>query len=316
MTGYNRSIDTSCAIARTSVPSLDAILGHAFPILDHGFIRIIDYMGDQSAIAQGARTSYGEGTKAVSTDKGLLRYLFKHRHTSPFELCEIKFHIKLPIFVARQWIRHRVANVNEYSGRYSIMPNEFYLPPPEQVCFQSKSNNQGRGDVIPVETAQAVIDLLADTSKTCFKRYDALVDDDVSRELARIGLTLNSYTEWYWKIDLHNLLHFVRLRMDSHAQWEIRVYAEQIFEFLKLWVPDVVQAFIDYSLEARLLSRMEIDLLQRVMAGETIVQANSGLSKREWNEFQPFLSKLTSPVVTDADTGSQTETGIPETFAS
>ena len=301
----NRTIDTSFAVTRPSVPALDAILGHSYPVLDHGFVRVIDYLGDQNAIVQAARVSYGTGTKSVSSDRSLIRYLLRHHHNTPVEMAELKLHCKLPIFIARQWLRTRTASTNEYSGRYSIMSNEFYLPPLEQVSFQSETNNQGRGEMIPAETAQAVLDLIKNTSEVCYQRYEHFVEDGLSRELARIGLTLNSYTEFYWKIDLHNLLHFLHLRMDTHAQWEIRVYAQQIFEFLKLWVPDVVEAFTDYTLEARTLSKQEIALLKRAFQGEILDQSTSGLSKREWTEFQPFLTTLTAPEVDDGESSQQ-----------
>ena len=214
------------------------MLFQAIPVLDHGFVRVIDYMGDDAAIVQAARVSYGRGTRRVSEDAGLIRYLMRHRHSTPFEMCEIKYHVKLPIFVARQWIRHRTANVNEYSARYSILDREFYIPAPEHLAAQSAVNRQGRGDVLAGDEAAQVLDLLREDATRCYDHYAEMLNEDatgaprdpsrqgLARELARMNLTLNTYTQWYWKIDLHNLFHFLSLRADAHAQYEIRVYAE------------------------------------------------------------------------------------------
>ena len=218
--------------------ALEAMLYQAIPVLDHGFVRVIDYMGDDAAIVQAARVSYGRGTRRVSEDAGLIRYLMRHRHSTPFEMCEIKYHVKLPIFVARQWIRHRTANVNEYSARYSILDREFYLPAPEHLAAQSAANRQGRGDVLAGEEAAHVLDLLREDATRCYDHYAEMLNEDeagaardpsrqgLARELARMNLTLNTYTQWYWKTDLHNLFHFLSLRADAHAQYEIRAYAE------------------------------------------------------------------------------------------
>ena len=227
---------------RVTSSSLENILYKPFKVLDSGFIRVIDYMGDDSAIVQSARVSYGEGTKKVSNDKGLIRYLMKNWHTTPFEMCEIKFHIKLPIFIARQWIRHRTANVNEYSARYSILDKEFYIPRPEHMSSQSTTNKQGRGGSLSKKDTEKFIKILKDDADRNYKHYEdmlnenqsgEIINDDkegLSRELARINLTLNTYTQWYWKIDLHNLLHFLYLREDTHAQYEIQAYAEIILD--------------------------------------------------------------------------------------
>ena len=233
---------------RPTVPALEALLFQATPVLDHGFVRVIDYMGDDAAIVQAARVSYGRGTKRVSEDAGLIRYLMRHRHSTPFEMCEIKFHVKLPIFVARQWIRHRTANVNEYSARYSILDREFYIPTPAQLAAQSAVNRQGRGDVLEGEEAARVLHLLHDDATRAYDHYVDMLNENpdgtprdpakqgLARELARMNLTLNTYTQWYWKIDLHNLFHFLSLRADAHAQYEIRVYAEAMAAMVKDWV--------------------------------------------------------------------------------
>ncbi|MES2214646.1 MAG: FAD-dependent thymidylate synthase [Pseudomonadota bacterium] len=267
-------------------------------VLDHGFIRVIDYMGDDSAIVQAARVSYGKGTKQISQDKGLINYLMRHRHTTPFEMCEIKFHIKLPIFIARQWIRHRTASVNEYSARYSILGNEFYLPAKENLAAQSKINRQGRSDfAVPDNVADRVLSILKDDATNSYDHYIKMMNEDeagnaidenavgITRELARMNLTLNYYTEWYWKINLHNLLHFLSLRADSHAQYEIRVYAEAMLDIVKAWVPYAYEAFEEHRLHAAHLSRTGIGVIKRMIAGEKVVQENSGLSKREWDEL-------------------------------
>jgi thymidylate synthase (FAD) len=288
---------------RPTVPALEAMLFEPIPLLDHGFIRVIDYMGDDSAVVQAARVSYGRGTKAVSEDRGLIRYLMRHWHSTPFEMCEIKFHVKLPIFVARQWIRHRMANVNEYSARYSVMDREFYIPAPEQLAAQSASNRQGRGEVLAGEDAARVMDLLRQDATTTYDHYIEMLNEDESgavmdpgrqglaRELARMNLTLNTYTQWYWKTDLHNLMNFLRLRADAHAQYEIRVYAEAMLGVLDAWVPAVSEAFRDYRLGAVTLSAQMLDITRRLLAGEAVEQAGTGLSKREWRELMVMLGR-------------------------
>jgi thymidylate synthase (FAD) len=282
---------------RVTAPELEKILFEALPVLDHGFIRVIDYMGDDSSIVQSARVSYGKGTKKVSTDSGLIKYLMRHWHSTPFEMCEIKYHVKLPIFIARQWIRHRTANVNEYSARYSILDKEFYLPSLENLAAQSQSNRQGRGEVLEGEQANKVLDLLkSDAEKTyenyetmLNERYDGSVIDEkksgLARELARMNLTLNTYTQWYWKTDLLNLMNFLRLRADQHAQYEIRAYADIMLDTLKKWVPTTYEAFMDYRVGGTEVSAKGKIILQKLIKGEEVNVENSGLSKREWNEL-------------------------------
>jgi len=289
--------------SRPTVPALEALLFQALPLLDHGFVRVIDYMGDDAAIVQAARVSYGRGTRRVSEDAGLIRYLMRHRHSTPFEMCEIKYHVKLPIFVARQWIRHRTANVNEYSARYSILDREFYLPAPEHLAAQSAVNRQGRGEVLSGDAAARVLDLLRDDAARSYDHYVEMLNEDaqgaprdperpgLARELARMNLTLNTYTQWYWKIDLHNLLHFLSLRADAHAQYEIRVYAEAMLETVKAWVPIASQAFLDYRLGAVTLSAQMLAAVRRMVAGEAVTQADSGLNRREWVELLAALGR-------------------------
>ncbi len=288
---------------RATVPALEARLFEAIPLLDHGFIRVIDYMGDDAAIVQAARVSYGRGTRRVSEDAGLIRYLMRHRHSTPFEMCEIKLHVKLPIFIARQWIRHRTANVNEYSARYSVLDREFYIPAPEQLAAQSAANRQGRGDVLSGQEAEDVLALLRRDAQTCYDHYAEMLNENsdgsvpdpsrqgLARELARMNLTLNTYTQWYWKTDLHNLFHFCALRADAHAQYEIRVYADAILDVIRDWVPAAHAAFADYRLGAVTLSAQMLGVVRRMLAGEVVDQAGSGLSKREWTEMMEALGK-------------------------
>lgn len=288
---------------RATVPALEAMLYQAMPVLDHGFIRVVDYMGDDGAVVQSARVSYGRGTKAANEDRGLIRYLMRHRHSTPFEMCEIKYHVKLPIFVARQWIRHRTANVNEYSARYSVMDREFYIPEPEQLAAQSSSNRQGRGDVLEGEDAALVLDMLREDATRNYDHYAWMLNEDeagepiergrigLARELARMNLTLNTYTQWYWKTDLHNLLHFLSLRADSHAQYEIRVYAEAMLETVKAWVPLTYEAFADYRMGAVVMSAQMLGIVRRMLGGEAVTQETSGLSKREWRELMEVLGR-------------------------
>tara|TARA_B100000700_G_C14917685_1_gene795496 strand:- start:269 stop:1216 length:948 start_codon:yes stop_codon:yes gene_type:complete len=282
---------------RVSSPDLEKILYEAIPVLDHGFIRVIDYMGDDTSIVQAARVSYGKGTKKVNTDSGLIKYLMRHWHSTPFEMCEIKYHIKLPIFIARQWIRHRTANVNEYSARYSILDKEFYLPAPENLAAQSKSNRQGRGKIIEGNQAKKVLDLLKSDAERTYKNYEemlnekydgSIIDENQSglaRELARMNLTLNTYTQWYWKTDLLNLMNFLRLRADSHAQYEIRAYADAMLNTLKKWVPITYEAFIDYRVGGTEVSSKGKKIIQKFIKGEKVKIEDTGLSKREWNEL-------------------------------
>ncbi|MGF1475378.1 MAG: FAD-dependent thymidylate synthase [Geminicoccaceae bacterium] len=280
---------------RTAVPALEEFLYKPLPVLDHGFIRVIDYMGDDSAIVQAARVSYGTGTKAVRNDAGLINYLLRHRHTTPFEMCEIKFHIKLPIFIARQWIRHRTANVNEYSARYSILGDDFYLPDEAEIQAQSQSNRQGRAEPLPPDQASAVRRTMDEHGQRSYQVYQELLGEEnenagVARELARAVLPLNTYTQWYWKIDLHNLMHFIALRIDSHAQYEIRAYAERLMEVVEQWVPITAAAFRNHRVEGASLSGAAMSVLRRRLAGETVDQESSGLSVREWKELEQALN--------------------------
>ena len=279
---------------RPTVPALEEILFQPIPVLDHGFVRVVDYMGDDGAIVQAARVSYGRGTKRVQDDAGLIRYLMRHRHTTPFEMCEIKYHVKLPIFVARQWIRHRTASVNEYSARYSVLDREYYLPAPEHLAAQARDNRQGRGEVLTSEAAADVLALLRADAERCYAHYEEMLDPEglgLARELARINLTLNTYTQWYWKIDLHNLLHFLSLRADAHAQHEIRVYAEAMLETVRRWVPLAAQAFLDYRLGAVTVSTGGLSVIRRLLKGETVTAGTSGLSPREWRELMAVLEQ-------------------------
>jgi len=288
---------------RATVPALEAILYEPLPVLDHGFVRVIDYMGDDAAIVQAARVSYGRGTRKVSEDQGLINYLMRHRHTTPFEMCEIKYHIKLPIFVARQWIRHRTANVNEYSARYSILDNEFYIPDPEHLAVQTTTNRQGRGAAIAGEAARRVLDLLRRDAERAYAGYSELLNEDTSglpidparpglaRELARINLSLGFYTQWYWKTDLHNLMHFLSLRADPHAQYEIRAYAEVMLGTLARWVPMAHAAFLEYRMNAATISATGVSVIRRLLAGEPVDQPSSGLSPREWRELMAVLTE-------------------------
>jgi thymidylate synthase (FAD) len=292
------------ALTRRAVsPGLEAMLYEPMEVLDHGFVRVVDYMGDDAAIVQAARVSYGRGTRQVSDDRGLIRYLMRHHHSTPFEMCEIKYHVKLPIFIARQWIRHRTANVNEYSARYSVLDKEFYIPAPEQLAAQSDNNRQGRGEVLTGAEAAQVLDLLKFDAEKTYRDYAWMLNEGpdgepadadrsgLARELARINLTLNTYTQWYWKTDLHNLMHFLRLRADPHAQYEIRVYAAAMIASLDAWVPLAAEAFREYRLGAAQLSATALDVVRRLLAGEAVTAGQSGLSKREWRELMALLGR-------------------------
>lgn len=289
-----REIDTSTAIKRPNSEYMESILGHAFPVLDHGFIRCIDWMGNDEAIVQAARVSYGSGTKHGSSDEGLIRYLMKHWHSTPFEMCEVKLHVKLPVFVARQWIRHRTANVNEYSARYSILDREFYIPEPEQMAKQAVVNNQGRGELMSPEQARQLQEWMIRESNLAYDNYLDMSNPEgdygLARELARMNLPINVYTQWYWKVDLHNLFHFLRLRADSHAQYEIRVYAEEICKIVADWVPYAFKAFEDYRQNSVNLSAQEVQLVRDYIAGTVGSPADYNLSNREFAEFQAKFS--------------------------
>lgn len=285
-------------IERPSSSFLNNILGIQFNILDHGFVRVVDYMGNDNSIVQAARTSYGKGTKEISEDANLIRYLLRHRHTSCFEMADLKLHIKMPIFIARQWIRHRTASVNEYSARYSLMEDEFYIPEYEQLAVQSNDNKQGRGELLSKDKAKIVRDILIEDSQRTYDNYDKMVDEDgdikLARELARINLTINCYTQWYWKINLHNLLHFLTLRIDSHAQYEIRIYAKLIAEILQGWCPITYQAWMDYQVNAISVSNKHKVMISNMINyinenNPELIKKPEGMSKREHNEFLQSL---------------------------
>ena len=291
---------------RATVPALEDLLYTPMQVLDHGFVRVVDYMGDDGAIVQAARVSYGRGTRRISDDRGLIRYLMRHRHTTPFEMCEIKLHVKLPIFVARQWIRHRTANVNEYSARYSILDREFYIPGAEVIRAQSRTNRQGRGEQLSPDEATRVQELLREDAERAYTHYEELLNESpagasgdeeqsgLARELARMNLSLNFYTQWYWKIDLHNLLHFLSLRADDHAQYEIRVYADAILErVVQPWVPFAYEAFCDYRMNSGNLSAGALSVVRALVAGRHAeaeeLRKASGISAREWRELMGTL---------------------------
>lgn len=288
---------------RATVPALEEMLYEAIPVLDHGFVRLIDYMGDDAAIVQAARVSYGKGTKQINEDKGLINYLLRHRHTTPFEMCEIKFHIKLPVFVARQWIRHRTANVNEYSARYSILDREFYIPEAQHLAAQSLTNKQGRSTLLEGVEAERALQIFREDSERCYSNYEYLLNEDeqgeakdpnrlgLARELARINLPVNVYTQWYWKVDLHNLLHFLHLRADPHAQYEIRIYAEKMLELVQKWVPITYAAFMDYFKDATMLSGKGMQVIKDMIAGKDVNREAYEMSKREWDELMAKLGK-------------------------
>jgi thymidylate synthase (FAD) len=282
---------------------LEEILYHPFEALDHGFVRVIDYMGNDSSVVQAARVSYGAGTKKTSADQGLINYLMAHRHTTPFEMCEIKFHIKLPIFVARQWIRHRTASINEYSARYSLMEDEFYIPLPENLASQSKVNHQGRDEakILNQNEQKKVLEILKQDAANTYQHYLEMINQDengnivdegkegLARELARMNLPINCYTQWYWKINLHNLLHFLHLRADKHAQYEIRIYAEIILDIVKKWVPHCFEAFIKHRKSGMQLSSTALEIIKKMVKGEAAKQEESGLSAREYSELMKLL---------------------------
>jgi thymidylate synthase (FAD) len=283
------------------VAALDEILLQEIPVLDHGFVRVIDYMGSDDAVVQAARVSYGRGTKRVSEDRALIRYLLRNSHTSPFEMAEIKLHVKLPIFVARQWIRHRTASVNEYSARYSILDNEFYVSEPRHLAPQSKLNRQGRSDELDADEARAALQTLLSESQRSYGTYRTLLNRDeqnveidssrkgLARELGRLALSVNFYTQWYWKIDANNLLHFIKLRADAHAQYEIRAYANVLIDILRRWLPLTFEAFVDYRLNAFCLSGPAVDVVRLLLTGAKIKQESSGLSRTEWEELMTLL---------------------------
>ena len=283
---------------RIASPGLEAILFNVMPVLDHGFVRVIDYMGDDSSVVQAARVSYGTGTKTSRQDAALLNYLMQNNHTTPFEMAEIKLHVRLPIFVARQWVRHRTANINEYSARYSILDKEFYLPSPGALAAQSEANRQGRDDILSEQDAAYVLNILRHDATVAYDHYLDLLNEDergkardlarrgLARELARMNLTLNYYTQWYWKIDLHNFMRFIALRIDPHAQYEIRVYAEVLLDILHKWVPLTAAAFEEHRLHALTLSASAVNFLRARLAGKEASPESSGLTAREWKSLK------------------------------
>ena len=297
----NSSMNSSSKTIRPVAPGLEKILYQVFPALDHGFVRVVDYMGDDQAIVQAARVSYGKGTSRVSEDRGLIRYLMRHRHSTPFEMCEIKLHVKLPMFIARQWIRHRTASINEYSARYSVLDKEFYIPEEKDLAVQSKVNKQGRGNTLSPKDSEEALFLLKRDAEKSYETYEYLLNenlkgevidenrDGLSRELARINLTLNTYTQWYWKTNLHNLMNFIFLRADSHAQYEIRVYADIIYKIMESWVPVTAEAFKSYRSGSVELSAEAMNVIKLMLAGKKVEQKTSGLSLREWNELHNYL---------------------------
>ena len=291
------------ATLRPTVAALEEILFQPIELLDHGFVRVIDYLGDDNAVVQAARVSYGRGTKRVNEDRGLINYLMRHWHTTPFEMAEIKLHVKLPIFVARQWIRHRTASINEVSARYSVLDREFYLPHEDQLKAQSSVNRQGRGDSLAPDEARRVLALLREDGERTYANYEWMLNEDetgarieaerdgLARELARINLTLATYTQWYWKTNLHNLMNFLRLRADEHTQYEIRVYAEAMMDIMARWVPLSHEAFLEHRLGSVTLSRSALAAVRRMAKGERVDQENSGLGAREWRDLVATLGR-------------------------
>ncbi len=258
-------------MAHCIVREAEEVLDKEFKVLDKGFVRLVDYMGSDERIVQAARVSYGKGTKTYRQDRGLINYLLRNDHTSPFEQVLFTFHVKLPIFVARQWIRHRTARLNEISGRYSVMRSECYLPDGADISFQSESNKQGRAATpVPAELQKKVRTLLEEDQKSIYASYETMIHENIARELARINLPLSLYTEWYWQIDLHNLFHFLKLRLDSHAQKEIRAYAEVMFELVSKVCPIAADAFKEHVKEGASFSRTELTAIRSLLRGEPV----------------------------------------------
>ena len=279
-------------MARLTVPAAEALLDQAVPVLDHGFVRLVDYLGGDARIVQAARVSYGEGTKTVREDKALIDYLLRNRHTSPFEQVIFTFHVKMPIFVARQWIRHRTARLNEISGRYSVMRDEFYVPRPHEVRLQSKRNRQGgSAEEVPQDLREAVIRALREEQQSVYRGYEGLLEDGVARELARINLPLSLYTEMYWQIDLNNLFHFLRLRLDWHAQYEIRAYGDAMARMVQAVAPMAFEAFEEHILYAQSFSRSELELLRGALDPKKLAELLSQSALRKTRR-QEFLDKL------------------------
>jgi thymidylate synthase (FAD) len=264
----------------------DALLDKEIKVLDHGFVRLVDYMGGDERIVQAARVSYGEGTKTVRENAGLIDYLIAHDHTSPFEHVVMELHCKMPVFVARQWIRHRTARINEISGRYSVMKEEFYLPPEDQICLQSRDNKQGRSpEEVPAAIRRKVLDILKKDQGDAYAGYQQMIDDGIARELARINLPLSLYTEWYWQMDLHNMFHFLRLRMDPHAQWEIQEYGRAVARIVRAVAPIAYDAFERHGLRGRRFSADEMNALRKMLQGEP-----NPLKGKRLQEFEQKLA--------------------------
>lgn len=279
-------------MARITVPEAEAIVDKEFQVLDHGFVRLVDYLGGDARIVQSARVSYGEGTKTLREDKTLIDYLLRNKHTSPFEQVILTFHVKMPIFVARQWIRHRTARLNEISGRYSVMRDEFYTPQPEEVRFQSKRNKQGGSTQdVPDSMREKVIQLLQQEQQQLYGDYETMLEDGIARELARINLPLSLYTEMYWQIDLNNLFHFLRLRMDWHAQYEIRVYGDAMAKIVQAVSPMAYEAFEEHILHGRNFSRTELELLRSALDLGKLAEAVEKSDMRETRQKE-LLDKL------------------------
>ena len=291
----NDPVKSKSTMPRITVPDAEVLLDQEIKVLDKGFVRLVDYMGGDQRIVQSARVSYGEGTKTVRQDRALIHYLLRNWHTSPFEQVQLTFHCKMPIFIARQWIRHRTARLNEISGRYSVMKDEFYVPEPSKVSYQSSENKQGRGGVLPLDEAMAVIAQLEREQKEAYAGYTSMLDQGVARELARTNLPLSLYTEWYWQIDLHNLFHFIRLRADAHAQYEIRAYADALAQCAKAVAPMAYEAFEEHIVGSISFSRAESAALARMLAG-----GEAGLEERPMKIFEEKLAKLKAAAPAEA----------------
>ncbi|GAB6089417.1 FAD-dependent thymidylate synthase [Spirochaeta dissipatitropha] len=282
-------------MAHTIVPSAEDILDHEYPVLDKGFVRLVDYMGGDDRIVQAARVSYGSGTKSFRQDAGLIRYLLRNEHTSPFEQVVFTFHAKMPVFVARQWVRHRTARLNEISGRYSVMKDEFYLPDADKISLQSEDNKQGRQDeAVDRETAVQILGKLEQGQKEAYAAYQNLIVNGLARELARINLPLSMYTEWYWQIDLHNLFHFLRLRLDPHAQYEIRAYAEVMLDIARKVCPVATEAFEEHRMGAVTFSSREFEVLQQIISGENDLESALDTAGLDGKDRERMLEKLKS----------------------
>ena len=275
-------------MAHIIVPEAEKILDKEIKVLDHGFVRLVDYMGSDARIVQTARVSYGEGTKTLREDAGLIDYLLRHEHTSPFEHVIFEFHAKMPIFVARQWIRHRTARLNEISGRYSVIKDEFYVPDSSSINFQNKDNKQGRAvDDVPDNLKDKVISILSKDQEAVYKNYEEMIDDDIARELARINLPLSTYTEWYWQMDLKNMFHFLKLRMDHHAQWEIQEYGRAMAKIVKAVCPLAYESFEKHMVNGARFSEHELNAIRLMLDGK-----ENPLEGRKLKEFEQKLNQM------------------------